>query len=140
MISKGLLVFLNSPKKRTNKFVFSTMTNSLVRFLGVFEETKKSFRNYLTFNNYERHQFQNSPLNKSRIVLTIDLKTTSNLIFACFLSDEVNNSHLFNDTTRIRMNSRPSIRSVLVNFWSGFELKSKFLLKASGRTVWPEPI
>ena len=114
---------------RRNKFVFSTMTNLFVSFLGVFEDTKKSFPNYLTFNNYERRQFYNSPMNNSCINLTIYLKTTSNLKIASFLSDEVNNSHLFNYTTRIRMNSRPSIRLVLVNFWSNFELKSQFLLK-----------
>ena len=50
IISKGLLVSSNSPKKRTNEFVFTTTTNSFVRFLGEFEDTKKSFRNYLTFN------------------------------------------------------------------------------------------
>ena len=32
-----------------NEFVFTTTTNSFVRFLGEFEDTKKSFRNYLTF-------------------------------------------------------------------------------------------
>ena len=49
IISKGLLVSSNSPKKQTNEFVFTTTTNSFVRFLGKFEDTKKSFRNYLTF-------------------------------------------------------------------------------------------
>ena len=49
IISKGLLFSSNSPKKRTNEFVFTTTTNSFVRFLGEFEDTKKSFRNYLTF-------------------------------------------------------------------------------------------
>ena len=47
---KGPLVSSNSPKKRTNKFVFTTMTNSFVRFMGEFEDIKKSLRNYLTFN------------------------------------------------------------------------------------------
>ena len=42
------MVSSNSPKKRTNKFVFTTATNSLVHFLGEFEDTKKSFWNYLT--------------------------------------------------------------------------------------------
>ena len=42
---------MNSPKKRTNEFVFTTTTNSFVRFLGEFEDTKKSFRNYLTFSH-----------------------------------------------------------------------------------------
>ena len=35
----------NSPKNRTNEFVFTTTTNFFVRFLGEFEDTKKSFRN-----------------------------------------------------------------------------------------------
>ena len=49
IISKGLLVSSNSHKKQTNEFVFTTTKNSFVRFLGEFEDTKKSFRNYLTF-------------------------------------------------------------------------------------------
>ena len=52
IISKGLLVSSNSPKKRTNEFIFTTMMNSFVRILGEFEDTKKSFRNYLTFTSY----------------------------------------------------------------------------------------
>ena len=51
IISKGLLVSSNSPKKRTNKFVFTTTTNSFVHFLGEFEDVKKSFWNYLTFTD-----------------------------------------------------------------------------------------
>ena len=34
IMSKGLLVSSNSPKKQTNEFVFTTVTNSFVRFLG----------------------------------------------------------------------------------------------------------
>ena len=34
-----------------NKFIFTTMTNSFVCVLGEFEDTKNSFRNYLTFKN-----------------------------------------------------------------------------------------
>ena len=49
IILKGLLVSSNSPKKRTDKFVFTTTTNSFLRFLGEFEDTKKSFQNYLAF-------------------------------------------------------------------------------------------
>ena len=45
LISKGLLVSSNSPKKRTNKFVVTTTTNSFVRFLGEFKDTKKSLWN-----------------------------------------------------------------------------------------------
>ena len=52
IISKGLLVSSNSPKKRMNKFVFTTTTNLFVRFLGEFEDIKKSFQNYLT-SKYE---------------------------------------------------------------------------------------
>ena len=33
----------------TDESVSVVKTNSLVRFLGEFEDTKKSFRNYLTF-------------------------------------------------------------------------------------------
>ena len=47
IISKGLLVSSNSPKKRTNEFIFTTTTNLFVRFLGEFEDTKNSFQNYL---------------------------------------------------------------------------------------------
>ena len=49
MISKALLVSSNSPKKRKNEFVFTTTTNSFVFWGGEFEDTKKSFRNHLTF-------------------------------------------------------------------------------------------
>ena len=48
IISKGLLVSSNSPKKRTNKFIF---TNSIIQFLREFEDTIESFWNYLTFKN-----------------------------------------------------------------------------------------
>ena len=43
------MVSSNSPKKQTNEFVFTTTTNLFVLFLGEFEDTKKSFQNYLTF-------------------------------------------------------------------------------------------
>ena len=42
IILKGLLVSSDSPKKRMNKLLHR-------RFLGEFEDTKKSFQNYLTF-------------------------------------------------------------------------------------------
>ena len=51
MISKGLLVSSNSPKKRTNEFVFITTTNSFVRFLGESEANIKSFWTNLTFKH-----------------------------------------------------------------------------------------
>ena len=34
-----------------NEFVLTTTMNLFVRFLGEFEDTKKSFRNYLTFSS-----------------------------------------------------------------------------------------
>ena len=43
------MVSSNSPKKRTNEFGFTTETNSIVCLWGEFKDTKKSFRNYLTF-------------------------------------------------------------------------------------------
>ena len=51
IISKELLVSSNSPKKQTDKFVFTTTLNLFDRFLGEFEDTKKSFRNCLTFRS-----------------------------------------------------------------------------------------
>ena len=53
--SKGQLILkancqaVNSSKKRTNEFVFTTMRRVFVRFLEEIEDTKKTFRNYLTF-------------------------------------------------------------------------------------------
>ena len=49
IISKGLLISSNSPKKQTTEFIFSTTMNLFVRILGEFEDTKKPFGNYLTF-------------------------------------------------------------------------------------------
>ena len=37
--SKGLLVSSSSPKKRKNEFIFTTTTNSFVRFLGEFKKS-----------------------------------------------------------------------------------------------------
>ena len=58
MISKRLLVSSDSSKKRTNEFGFFCLTvlktNLFVRFLEESENTKKSFRNYLTFT-YQNH-------------------------------------------------------------------------------------
>ena len=66
IISKEILVSSNYPKKRTNKFVFTTMTNSFVLFMGEFEITKKSFCYYLTcmqsiylfFQRHEKFKFK----------------------------------------------------------------------------------
>ena len=49
--SKGQLILkancqpMNSSKKRTNEFVFTTMRRVFVRFLEEIEDTKKTFRN-----------------------------------------------------------------------------------------------
>ena len=40
----------DSPKKRTNEFVFTSMRRVFVRFLGESSAKKKTFRDYLTFN------------------------------------------------------------------------------------------
>ena len=50
IISKANYGILNSSKKQTNKFVFTTMRLVFVRFLEKIEDTKKTFRNYLTFS------------------------------------------------------------------------------------------
>ena len=50
MISKANCQDVNSSKKRTNEFVFITIRRVFVRFLEEIEVTKKTFRNYLTFN------------------------------------------------------------------------------------------
>ena len=51
IISKGLFGVLEFSQK-TNEFVFTTTTNSFVLLLGEFEDTKKSFQNYLTFSKF----------------------------------------------------------------------------------------
>ena len=50
LISKGLFGILNSPKKRTKQFDLTTTYDTLgrlvfVRFLGEFEDIKKTFQN-----------------------------------------------------------------------------------------------
>ena len=49
LISKANCQAVNSSKKQTNEFVFTTMQRVFVRFLEEIEDTKKTFRNYLTF-------------------------------------------------------------------------------------------
>ena len=51
LISKKNCQGVNSSKKRTNEFVFTTMRRVFVRFLEEIEDTKKTFRNYLTFRH-----------------------------------------------------------------------------------------
>ena len=49
LISKANCQAEDSSKKRTNEFVFATMRRVFVRILEEIEDTKKTFRNYLTF-------------------------------------------------------------------------------------------
>ena len=49
LISKANCQAVNSSKKRMNEFIFTTMRRVFVRFLEEIEDTKKTFRNYLTF-------------------------------------------------------------------------------------------
>ena len=53
LISKANCHALNSSKKRTNEFIFTTMQPVFIHFLEEIEDTKKTFRNYLTFNTSE---------------------------------------------------------------------------------------
>ena len=49
LISKANCQAMKSSKKRTNEFVFTSMRRVFVRFLEEIEDSKKAFRNYLTF-------------------------------------------------------------------------------------------
>ena len=51
IISKANCQALNSSKKRTNELFFTTMRCVFVRFLEEIEDTKETFRNYLTFSS-----------------------------------------------------------------------------------------
>ena len=50
MISKANCHATNSSKKWTNEFAFTTMRHVFVRFLEEIEDSRKAFRNYLTFS------------------------------------------------------------------------------------------
>ena len=49
LISKANCQAEDSPKKRTNEFVFTSMRPVFVRFLGESSARRKTFRDYLTF-------------------------------------------------------------------------------------------
>ena len=55
LISKANCQAVNSYKKRTNEFVFTTMRRVFVCFLEEIEDSKKAFRNYLTFTLLKSH-------------------------------------------------------------------------------------
>ena len=48
---KGPFDNLESPRNRTNEFISVVKMNLFVRFLGEFEDTKKSFRNWTSRGN-----------------------------------------------------------------------------------------
>ena len=50
LISKSNCQAMNSSKKQTNQFVFTTMRCIFVPFLEEIEGIQKTFRNYLTFS------------------------------------------------------------------------------------------
>ena len=49
LISKANCQDMNSSEKRTNEFIFTTIHLFFVHFLEEIEDSKKAFRNYLTF-------------------------------------------------------------------------------------------
>ena len=53
LISKANCQAVNSSKKRTKEFVFTTMRHVFVHFLEGINDTKKTFRNYLTISIYQ---------------------------------------------------------------------------------------
>ena len=53
LISKANFQAVNSSRKRTNEFVFTTMRRVFGRFFEEIEDTKKTFRNHLTFNKID---------------------------------------------------------------------------------------
>ena len=52
LISKANCEAVNSSKKPTNEFIFTSMRPIFVCFLEEIEDTIKTFRNYLTSSNY----------------------------------------------------------------------------------------
>ena len=59
LISKANCQAVNFSKKRKNEFVFTIMRRVFVHSLEELENTKKTFRTYLTFNSYEINQLLN---------------------------------------------------------------------------------
>jgi len=51
LISKVNCQAMNSTKKLTNEFVYTSMQGVFVCFLEEIEDYKKAFRNYLTFSS-----------------------------------------------------------------------------------------
>ena len=57
LISKANCQAVNSSKKRTNEFVFTSMRRVFIRFLEEIEDSKKTFWNYLTFSCFSFMDF-----------------------------------------------------------------------------------
>ena len=66
LISKANCQAVKSAKKRTNEFVFTSMRCVFIRFLEEIEDSKKAFRNYLTFSNVLPLQFADSMASSSQ--------------------------------------------------------------------------
>ena len=58
LITKANFHAVNSSKKRTNEFVFTTMQRVFVRFFLKKKTPKKTFQNYLTFSITAQHTVQ----------------------------------------------------------------------------------
>ena len=59
LISKANCQAVNSSKKWTNEFIFTTMRRFFVCFLEEIEVTKKTFQNHLTFSKYSWRGIRN---------------------------------------------------------------------------------
>jgi hypothetical protein len=92
LISKANCQAVNSSKKRTNEFVFTTLRHVYVCFLEEIEINKKTFRNYLTFRNsllkiIEQISSMLLDCIKSLVTLGVEAKVQNKII-----SQEVNKS------------------------------------------------
>ena len=58
LISKSNCKAVNSSKKGMNEFIFTNMRRVFACFLEEIEDTKKTFRNYLTFREKENNKIE----------------------------------------------------------------------------------
>ena len=102
LISKTNCQAEDSPKKRTNEFVFTSMRRVFVRFFGRILRQKKTFRDYLTFsllwfvNFIEKKLPQASTEEELQIILnsllrvvTIKLKKKSHFLLESQTIEEI---------------------------------------------------
>ena len=71
LISKAICQAVNSSKKQTNKFVFTTMWHVFVPFLEEIKDSTKSFRNYLTFSPEMLTMFIRSKMSTAKNLSTL---------------------------------------------------------------------